>query len=158
MVDGHDHEEQKKHSAYLTSEYTTAIEPQCHHWVKMPVAEFNKLPDRQEIMNAGYTYTGINITPMIELHVDDHPCLQEWANNKYGNVCGNISVRVTNQNPIIIFGQDESVFSQFSFGRNQWVDASGERALLPKSKRMGIMALAFKSQYFGFNMELTADD
>ena len=93
MVDGHDHEEQKKHSAYLTSEYTTAIEPQCHHWVKMPVAEFNKLPDRQEIMNAGYTYTGINGTPIIELHVDDHPCLQEWANNKYGNVCVRLVAR-----------------------------------------------------------------
>ena len=36
--------------------------------------------------------------------------------------------------------------------------ASGERAFLPKSKVMGIMALAFQSREFGFSMELTAED
>ena len=36
--------------------------------------------------------------------------------------------------------------------------ASGERAFLPKSKGMGIMALAFQSREFGFSMELTAED
>ena len=53
MFDGHKHEEQKKHCAYLTSEYTTAMKPRCHCWVKMPVAKFNEFPDRQEILNAG---------------------------------------------------------------------------------------------------------
>ena len=73
--------------------------------------EFNKFPDRKEIMNAGYTYTGIDGTLMITFHVDDHPCFQEWENNKYGNSGGNISVCITNQKPIIIFGQDKSVFN-----------------------------------------------
>ena len=134
IVDVNGHEEQKKHRASLTSEYITSIEPQCHLWVQMPVAKFNKFTDQQEVLNAICTYTGIDRTPMIEFHVDDHPCLQEWSNNKYGNFGGNISVRVTNQNPIIIFGQDESVFNQFSFGSKQWVGASGEGVFLPNSE------------------------
>ena len=77
MVDGHEKQLQKKQRAYLTSEYITAIKPWCHHWVKMSVSNFNKLTDRQEIMNAGYTYTGIDGTPMIEFHVEDNSCFQE---------------------------------------------------------------------------------
>ena len=90
-----------------------------------------------------YTYTGINGTPVIKFHVDELPCLQEWANNKYGNFGGNISVLVTNHNPIIIFGQDKSVFNPFAFGSKQWVGDSGEKAILPKSKVMGIMVSEF---------------
>ena len=105
----------------------------------------------------GYTYTGIDGNPMIEFHVDNHPCLQEWANNKYGNFGGNISVRVTNQKPIIIFGQDESLFNQFSLGIKQWVGASGEISFLPKSEGIGIMAASFQSREFVFSMELTAE-
>ena len=65
MVDGHKREEQHKHRAYLNSEYITAIKTRCNRWVQMPVAKFNEFPERQDILNAGYTYTGIDGTPMI---------------------------------------------------------------------------------------------
>ena len=119
MIDVHENEEQKKHRENLISEYITAIKPRCHRWVQIPVAKFNEFTDRQEILNAGYTYTGMYGTPMIKFHVDDHPCLQERAKNKYGNFVGNISERVTNQKPIIIFGQDKLVLNQFSFDSKQ---------------------------------------
>ena len=109
----------------------------------MPVAKFNEFPERQDILNAGYTYTGIDGTPMIWFHVYDHPCLQEWENNKYSNFGGSISVRVTNHKPIRIFGQNESVFNKFDFGSKQWVGESVEKAILPKSKVMGIMVSEF---------------
>ena len=86
----------------------------------------------------------------------DHPCLQEWANNKYSNFGRNIIVRVTNHKPIRIFGQHKSVFNQFDFGSKQWVGAYGERYFLPKSEGMCIMVSAFQSREFGFSMELTA--
>ena len=73
----------------------------------------------------------------------DHPCLQEWANNKYSNFGRNIIVRVTNHKPIRIFGQHESLFNTFAFGSKQWVGDSGEKAILPKSKVMGIMVSEF---------------
>ena len=69
---------------------------------------------------------------MIRFHVDDHNYLQEYANNKYDKYGDNVSVRAMNKKPIIIFGQDESVFNQFAFGSKQWVGDAGERAFLPK--------------------------
>ena len=65
MVDGHKREEKNKHRAYLNSEYITAIKPRCCRWVQMPVAKFNGFPEQQDILNAEYTYTGIDGTPMI---------------------------------------------------------------------------------------------
>ena len=40
------------------------------------------------------------------------------SNDKYGEFDGNISVRRTGK-PIIILGQDESVYNQFTFGSKQ---------------------------------------
>ena len=67
-----------------------------------------------------------------------------------------VSVRIEpGSKPVIIFGQDESVFSQFSFNGKQWVSPDGKRAILPKSNGMGIMISAFQSREFGFGLELT---
>lgn len=59
--------------------------------------------------------------------------------------------------PIIIFGQDESVFNQYSFNGKQWVGSDGKRAILPKSNGMGLMISAFQSREFGFGYDLTSD-
>ena len=49
------------------------------------------------------------------------------------------------------------MFNQFSFGCKQWVGPAGERAFLPKSAGMGLMASAFQSRELGFGMQLTAE-
>mmetsp|Transcript_27620 Transcript_27620/g.59008 ORF Transcript_27620/g.59008 Transcript_27620/m.59008 type:complete len:743 (+) Transcript_27620:485-2713(+) len=157
MVDGHEHKAQRLHRDQLTANYLTVLEPRCHRWVQMPVSLFEDLPERSEILHSGYTYTGIDGHAMIELHVDDHECLQDYANEKYGKFGGNVSVRITGK-PIIIIGQDESVYNQFAFGSKQWVGKAGERAFLPKSNGAGVMISAFQSREFGFGMELTADE
>jgi hypothetical protein len=49
---------------------------------------------------------------MIEFHVDDHECLQEYATHLWPEFGCTFSVwRPENSCPQIIFGQDESVFS-----------------------------------------------
>ena len=151
MVDGHEHKEQREHRSKHTTEYLTVLETNTFRWVQMTVEEFDQLPYRSEIHSTGYTYTGIDGKPMIELHVDDHEKLQEYANERY-EFGGNTSVRI-NGKPIIIFGQDESIFNQFAFGNRQWVSAKGERAFLPKSDGSGVMVSAFQSRETGFGME-----
>ena len=37
-------------------------------------------------MNKGYTYTGVNGEPMIELHVDDHEDLQKYGNKSMAHL------------------------------------------------------------------------
>ncbi len=53
--------------------------------------------------------------------------MQEFANEMYGAYGGNLSVRrPVDSKPLLIFGQDESIFNQFSFGSKQWVGLSGQ--------------------------------
>ena len=156
MVDGHEHPEQKAHRTKFTTEYLTTLEIRCFRWIQMSVTEFDNLPERDKIINKGYTYMGINGFPMVELHVDDHECLQKYANEKYGEFGGNTSVRNTLK-PVIILGQDESIYNQFSFGSKQWVGKNGERAFLPKSDGAGVMISAFQSREFGWGLKLTPE-
>ena len=60
--------------------------------------------------------------------------------------------------PIMIVGQDESVFSQYLLGAKTWIGPKGQRPLLPKSEGDGYMLSAFVSQDFGFGGPLTSDD
>ena len=69
MVDGHKHPAQRKHHNEFTAEYLTILETRCHRWIQMTKAEFDELPERSEILNTGYTYTGVDGNAMMELHV-----------------------------------------------------------------------------------------
>jgi hypothetical protein len=157
MFDGHEHPAQMKHRKWLMREYTMNLERRCHRWVQMTVQEFESLPQHEEILKKGHSYLGINGEVMIEYHVDDHECLQEYACKKYGKFGGNVSVRMPSGKPLIIFGQDESVFNQFAFGAKQRVGSSGERAMLPKSEGAGLMVSGIQSREFGFGVELSDD-
>ena len=48
--------------------------------------------------------------------------------------------------PLIIFGQDESIFNQFSHSGRQWLGPLGQRSIMPKSAGMGVMLSAFQSR------------
>jgi hypothetical protein len=47
--------------------------------------------------------------------------------------------------PLMIAGQDESVFSQYLLSSKQWMGPKGQVALLPKSEGDGYMVFAFVS-------------
>ena len=71
----------------------------------------------------------------------------EFANEMYGIYGGNLSVRrPVDSKPLFIFGQDESIFNQFSFGSKQWVGPSGQRSILPTSTGMGLMNSSFQGR------------
>ena len=160
-VDGHEHEAQKKHRSKFTTEYLTKLEPCSHRWVQMTVEKYLSiqatLDEKEKILPSGYKYkdtiTGID---MIEFHVDDHECMQKYADETYGAFGGNVSVRKpAAAKPIIIFGQDESVFSQYSFNKTQWVTPDGQRPLLPKNNGVATMVSAFQSRERGWGLDIT---
>ena len=75
--------------------------------------------------------------------------------NKYGSFGGNISVRAAQGCPIIIIGQDKSIYNQYAFGQKQWVGPAGECAFLPKTDGTGWMVSGMQCHEFGFGMDLT---
>ena len=88
---------------------------------------------------------------MREYHVDTHTTFE--------NLTLNLSVRRdTGRRPIMMIGQDESVFRQYSFGSKCWVGPSGEIKLLPKSDGYSRMVSAFVSRSFGMGLDLTENE
>ena len=80
MVDSHEHEYQRHHRDKFTLNYLTVLDPRYYCWVQIPQSEFEMLPKRSEILHSGYTYIGVNGVAMMEFHIDDHSCLQDYAN------------------------------------------------------------------------------
>ena len=155
-VDGHEHPSQIAHRNKFTNQYLTDLEPRSHRWVQIPKdvyeATIASLPTRP--LACGYEYEN----EMLEFHVDDHDCLQEYATHLWPEFGGTLSVRhPENSRPLIIFGQDESVFSQFSFNGTQWVGPSGKRSILPKNDGIGVMVSAFQSREFGWGVDITVE-
>ena len=90
-VDGHKHPSQIAHRNKFTDKYLTNLEPRSHRWVQIPkdvyVALIESLPTKPLVR--GYEYGN----EMIEFHVDDHKCLQEYATHLWPEFGGTLSVR-----------------------------------------------------------------
>ena len=61
----------------------------------------------------------------------------------------------TDEKPLILIGQDESIFKQYLLTNSQWALPDGQKALLPKDEGQGIMISAFVSREFGYGHDLT---
>lgn len=74
---------------------------------------------------------------MVELHVDDHNCLQDIANKKhpFGGIVSERSY--AHDRPTIIIGQDEAVFYEDSTNTMQWVGPNGESSCCQKTTVLG---------------------
>jgi hypothetical protein len=99
-----------------------------------------------KIVNSGYSYAHpVTGDPWIEFHVDDIDI--KLICDNVGALGGNDSVRIpADSRPLIIFGQDESIFNHFSHSGRQWLGPLGQRSIMPKSAGMGIMLSAFQSR------------
>jgi len=86
-----------------------------------------------------------------EYHVDTHPMFATLKKNM------SIQVQPTTR-PLIILGQDESVFKQFSFSKKCWVGPGGVTQLLPKSEGYSRMISAFVSRDFGVGILLSKEE
>ncbi len=92
------------------------------------------------LLEATRTHTHTS-DPWIEFHVDN--INMKLIGDNVGPFGGNASVRCpAGSRPLIIFGQDESIFNQFSHSGCQWLGPLGQRSIMPKSAGMGIMLSA----------------
>ena len=151
-VDGHEHEEQKQHRSKFIKKYLMELERRTHRWVQMSIVEFEAVQsslseDDDKIINLGHRYThSVTNDEWIEFHVDDIN-MKLSGDNHARPFGGNVSVRCPiGSKPLIIFGQDKSIFNQFSHSGKQWLGALGQRSIMPKSAGMGIMLSSFQSR------------
>ena len=80
----------------------------------------HELPDENKIIHSGYRYSHpVTSEEWIEFHIDDIGSVCKDCIVPFG---GNVSIRSpVGSKPLIIFGQDESIFNQFSHsGKQSW--------------------------------------
>ena len=85
---------------------------------------------------------------MREYHVDSHL--------NFNMMKPSMSVRCRpNEKQLIILGQDENCFKQFSFSKRCWVGPDAEMKLLTKTDGYTTMVSAFVSRSFGMGIVLS---
>ena len=63
---------------------------------------------------------------------------------------GKLSVRAPPKSkPLMIIGQDECIFHQYSMNYKKWVGPDGQRPLLPKTEGLGLMISMFQCREVG---------
>jgi hypothetical protein len=160
-VDGHEREDVVANRKTFCKEYLTEYEPYCRRWVQISKEDAAAIKD----LDTGFGYHYYNIIAgkdYIEFHVDywnRFRCFKEERAPTVPIIEPTMSIRVSSKaKPIMLIGQDESVFAQYLLGSKTWIGPKGQRPLLPKSEGDGYMLSAFVSRELGFGRRLTADE
>ena len=156
-VDGHERDDVVATRTQFCKSYLTELEPYCKRWIQVSMKDATTIND----LDIGLGHTYFNIVKnehMIEYHIDYWNLLKE-RNGTTIEAQATTSIRVSSKpRPIMIIGQDESVFAQYLLGSKTWIGPSGQRPLLPKSEGDGYMLSAFVSREIGFGREMTDDE
>ena len=129
------------------------FELNSHRWIQLTKEDFEKIIRNSgvEPKSDGYAYLDEEDNEMMEFHVDSHPWFQKHFD--YYSLGGNLSVRKHPEaKPLVIFGQDESIFKQWKFSLKAWKTPRGATQLMPKDDGQGTMVSAFCSREFGFGL------
>jgi hypothetical protein len=165
-LDGHELDCVVMNRQTFCKRYLTDYEPYRNRLIQLTMKEAKTINNLN--FDFGYSYVHIinNDEERIEFHVDNlNRMIQEHQQQKEQTLsidtiaakAPTTSIRVTAQaQPIMIVGQDESVFAQYLFGSKPWVGPRGQRPLLPKFEGDGYMLSAFLSREFGFGRDLSA--
>jgi hypothetical protein len=161
-VDGHEREDVLASRSIFCKRVLTDYEPYCKRWDQLSVNEGNYINGVD--IDFGYSYhDNVSSGERIEFHFDywnritrdQQQQEQSEEHAHFKEKMPSISIRVSSQaRPLMIVGQDESVFAQYLFGSKTWVGPKGQRPLLPKSKGDGYVLSAFMSREFGFGREM----
>ena len=68
--------------------------------------------------NCYYSYFTNENENMREYHIDTHNKLLSFISDDAEESGGNLSVRLNGRRPVLLMGQDESTFHQYSFSKN----------------------------------------
>ena len=117
-------------------------ERRCYQWIQLSEKDVEKLEKEDESFSRefGYEYKKQNESineelTYFEFHIDEHPQFEEECMNyPFG---GNLSVRKkTHEKPLILIGQDECIFKQYSKTKSQWCLPGGKRQSSQRTKTM----------------------
>jgi len=131
-------------------------EQNTYRWVHLEESEaiaLEKDDDIKLLENTSIQFEE-NDKKMREYHVDTHPI---FSSEKFEK---KLSIRrdPTLTRPLMIIGQDETVFKQYTFSQKCWVGPGGETQLLPKSDGYSRMVSGFVSRSFGVGLLLSQDE
>ena len=156
FVDGHERPNVVFRRNEFCKEYLSKLEPRCHRWIQVTKETAERWrrektkPSEFNVYAKGYSYLSEDNIEMVEFHVDNQDFLHDVANEMgYGAMGGNLSVRKPSNKPLMILGQDNSIFNQYLLGNRQWVGPDAQRALLPKTDGLSLMLSAFQSRETG---------
>ena len=128
-VDGHEREDVVAYRREFCKRYLTVYEPRCLRWVQLRKEEAQAIDDIDFAF--GHSYLDTTGAQWIEFHADYCRQIPEILQGREAKP----SIRASpGSKPLMIVGQDESVFTQFLLGQRNWVGPKGERPLLPKSE------------------------
>jgi hypothetical protein len=128
-------------------------------WVQLTEARteaLEELEKRHSKKSLGHFYLDDDGRRMREFHVDCQDVLLDPETAVFG---GNMWLRFPpGMRPLIIFGQDEMITSQFLFSAKSWKGLQqGEALILPMGEGEGIMVSAFILGELCLDHELTDD-
>ena len=107
-------------------------EKNTYRWIHLSESDAINLEKKQEqqlLENTYFEFEDKNGNKMREYHVNTHPAFRDKTKYKK-----KLSIRQNpSTRPMMMVGQDESVFKQYSFDHKCWVGPGGETQLLPKS-------------------------
>ena len=150
--DKHENSENVEFRKKSTKEYFK-YELRTYRWVQVPGELAMTMESDSEqplVKNIYYEYVNEN-KKMREYHVDAHPM--------FNTLYLKMSVRChPTEKQLIIIGQDESCFKQYSFSKRCWVGPGGEMKLLPKTDGFTQMVSAFVSRSFGVGLLLNDEE
>jgi hypothetical protein len=164
-VDGHERDDVVENRKEFCKRYLTELEPYCRQWVQ--VSKEDAMTTSGLNLQLGHSYFDsiVNDTEMFEFHSNYwDQCCSSIKNNGPSPpfvtaLCPTTSIRVSlTATPLMIIGQDESVFAQYLLGNRTWIGPAGQRPLLPKSEGDGYMLSAFVSREFRFGKVLTKEE
>ena len=160
-TDNHEKHENVIYRLKFITQYI-AFEYRTHRWVHFTEQQLNELLDTNAIQVSRETAYKSQVDDgsyLYEFHVDDDEYFHDMVNRDpeiypYG---GHLSLRKPpGTKPLIILGQDESIFKQFQMTKKAWSGPGGSTAPVPKDDGAGIMISALVSREFGYGYpELT---
>ena len=146
FCDGHDESNVVYRKKFVT-EYLQH-EKRTYRWVHIEEHVAIELEKNKELLEDIGVKFEKNNKKCHENHVDTHPM--------FALLPKKMSIQVQSATMLLmIIGQYESVFKQYSFSKKCWVGPDGITQLLPKSDRYSRMVSAFVSWEFGVGLELT---
>ena len=130
------------------------LEKCAHRWVQLEESKAMQYEkDGCEFpLNCYHSYVTTEDVNMREYHVDTHEVLLQHVRDDTAQFGGNLSVRINGRRPVLLVGQDESTFHQYTFSKKSWKGPNGSSFLSPKSEGDIYMVSGYQSREFGLGL------